>query len=280
MTHVWKICVAVAALATSAGAQGAPAQAAPTIAIDERLAAEAHLAVGDRVVLAPQAGGVGGDTFVVAAITRRSADPSEVARNVSRVRLHLGDLQRLLGTGDRVDRFAIATNGSAAQARALASINAVAFGFRAYPSATIAVRTSQTFRVLSRFQAAIGIITIVASAIFLLCILLLKVDERRRDIAALRLMGISRGSVVLTIVIEAALISLVGSALGAVVGWLGSLLINWHYQGVYQTPLMFSLVTPAIVSFAVVVSILLGIGVGLAAAARLVSRPPLALLGR
>ena len=44
---------------------------------------------------------------------------------------------------------------------------------------------------MSRFHRAIGVITIVASAIFLLCIMLLKVDERRRDVAALRLMGIS-----------------------------------------------------------------------------------------
>ena len=185
-----------------------------------------------------------------------------------------------LGVGDRVDRFAMATRGPAARQRALASINAVAFGFHAYPSAEIAVRTSKTFRVLNRFHAAIGVITIVASAIFLLCILLLKVDERRRDIAALRLMGISRTSVVVTIVIEAALISLVGSALGAVVGWLGSLAINWHYQDVYRTPLLFSLITPAILVFALALSIALGIGAGLAAGINLVRRPPLALLGR
>ena len=39
-------------------------------------------------------------------------------------------------------------------------------------------------------------ITIVASAIFLLCIMLLKVDERRRDVAALRLIGCSERTIV------------------------------------------------------------------------------------
>jgi len=114
----------------------------------------------------------------------------------------------------------------------------------------------------------------------LLCILLLKVDERRRDIAALRLMGVSRTSVIIMVVCEAALISLVGTAFGALVGWVGSLVINWHYQGVYQTPLTFSLVTPGILGFAAGLSILLGLGAGLTAATRLVRRPPLALLGR
>ena len=248
-----------------------------TIAIDERVAAAAHLKLGDRVVLAPEPGGVRGDTFVVAAITRRGADPSDVARNAYRVRLHLGDLQRLLGAGDKVSRFAVA---STAPNQTLTAINDVAFGFRAYPSADIAVRTSKTFRVLRRFHAAIGVITIVASAIFLLCILALKVDERRRDIAALRLMGVSQASVITMVVYEAALISLVGTALGAIVGWVGSLVINWHYQGVYQTPLTFSLVTPGILGFATALSIVLGLGAGLVAARRIVRRPPLALLGR
>ncbi|HTD61601.1 MAG TPA: FtsX-like permease family protein [Gemmatimonadaceae bacterium] len=271
-----RLSAVVAGFALVTAIVAAKAHAQSSIAIDERLAAAAHLGVGDRVVLTSEPD-VRGDTFVVGAITRRGADPSEVARDGYRVRLHLGDLQRLLGAGDRVSRFAVASTDPA---RTLARINSVAFGFRAYPSAEIAVRTSKTFRVLRRFHAAIGVITIVASAIFLLCILLLKVDERRRDIAALRLMGVSRTSVITMVVCEAALISLVGTAFGALVGWVGSLVINWHYQGVYQTPLTFSLVTPGILGFAAGLSILLGLGAGLAAATRLVRRPPLALLGR
>ena len=250
-----------------------------TIAIDERLAADARLRVGDRVVLSAASGGAG-DTVVVAAITRRGADPSEVARDEYRVRLHLDHLQALAGYGDRVDRFAVATTRPGATGRVLDDVNRVAFGFRAHRSADVAVGTSRTFQVVSRFHRAIGVITIVASAIFLLCILLLKVEERRRDVAALRLMGISRASVVRSIVLEALLVSLFGAALGTLVGWAGTLLINWHYQGVYRTPLTFALVTPDIVLFAVALSVALGVGAGLAAAVRLVRMPPLALFGR
>jgi len=46
-----------------------------TIAIDERLAADANLKVGDRVIVANAPGGAG-DTVVVAATTRCRADPS------------------------------------------------------------------------------------------------------------------------------------------------------------------------------------------------------------
>jgi putative ABC transport system permease protein len=253
--------------------------AAVPIAIDERLAADEHLRLGDRVVLAAEPDGAG-DTAIIVAITKRGADPSEVARHDYQIELHLTDLQRIGGYGDRVDKFALATRRPGDDTVVINRVNDVAFGFRAYRSADIAVRTSKTFQVVSRFHRAIAGITIVASAIFLLCILLLKVDERRRDVAALRLMGISRRSVVTSVVLEAALIALVGSALGALVGWIASGVINWHYRGLYRTPLAFSIVTPSILAQAIVLAIVLGVGAGLAAAVRLVRRPPLTLFGR
>jgi len=249
------------------------------IAIDQQLADDAGLRVGDRVALAGEPGATP-DSAVIVAITIQPADPSEVARREYRLHMHLADLQTLVGYGDRVDKFAIATRRPGDDTAVIGRIDDAAFGFRAWRSSDIAVRTSQTFRVVSRFHRAIGGITIVASTIFLLCILLLKVEERRRDVAALRLIGISRRSVVTSVVLEAGLIALVGSAFGTLVGWIGSLIINWHYRGVYRTPLAFSIVTPEIVVLAVGLSLVLGLGAGLAAALRLVRVPPLTLLGR
>jgi putative ABC transport system permease protein len=264
--------------ATIVVARGADT-AVRSIAIDERLAADAGLAVGDTVGIAPTPGAPA-ERVVVHAIVRRGADPSEIARAEYRVRMHLDDLQSLVGYGDRVDRFAVRTRGPEGTTRALEAINDAAFGFRAHSSDDIAVRTSKTFLVVSRFHDAIGVITIVASAIFLLCILLLKVEERRRDVAALRLMGISRRSVVRSVVLEAAIVALCGSVLGALVGWGASAIVNDHYQTVYRTPLVFSLVTPRIVLFAVALSVVLGLLAGWLAALRLVRTPPLVLFGR
>lgn len=254
-----------------------------TIAIDTRLAADAHLHVGDRVVIAGQPGDAAagrGDTVIVAAIVAPGTDPSDVARDEYDIRVHLTQLEQLTAATDRVDRFAMRTTGGAATDRTIAAVNDEAFGFHAYPSAEVAKRSSKTFEVVSRFHKAIALITIVASAIFLLCLLILRVDERRRDIAALRLIGISRRSVVATIVMEAALISVVGSAVGVVVGWLASFVINWHYRGVYRTHLIFARVTPDIVGMAVGLAVVLGLGAGLVASARLARMPPLALSGR
>ena len=91
-----------------------PAHRPPrTIAIDERLAADAGIKIGDRIVVANTPGATG-DTVVVAAITSRRADPSEVARAEYRALMHLDQLQSIVGYGDRVDRYAVATHGAAA----------------------------------------------------------------------------------------------------------------------------------------------------------------------
>ena len=267
----------IAAAPYALGAQLSPRPR--TIAIDSRLADDAGLRVGDVVVIAAEPGG-SGDTVRIGAITRPAADPSEIARKEYRVRMHLDQMQALTAIGDRVHRFAVATRGDAAEERAVAAIDAAAFGFRAHRSRDVAVETSTTFAVVSRFHRAIGIITIAASAIFLLCILLLKVDERRRDVAALRLMGISRATVVKSVVIEAAAVAVLGSIMGAGLGGLAAWLVNVHYQDVYRTPLRFAVVTPQVLAFALTLSLVLGAGAGALAALRLARAHPLALLGR
>jgi putative ABC transport system permease protein len=110
--------------------------------------------------------------------------------------------------------------------------------------------------------------------------MLLKVDERRRDVAALRLMGISARTIVRSVVLESALIAVSGSIAGVGIGGIVSAYVNWHYRRVYRTPLTFSLVTGEIVAIAVTLSLALGVGAGWLAAQRLVRRPPLSLFGR
>ena len=250
-----------------------------SIAIDERLATDARLRLGDTVMLTASPGAAG-DRAIVGAIIGRRADPAEIARGEYRVRLHLTQLQQLIGYGDRTDRFAVGTRGDSATGSAIVRINRTAFGFRAYRSRDIAIESSKTFAVVSQFHRAIGVITVVASAIFLLCIMLLKVEERRRDVAALRLMGISARTVMRSIVLEATAVAVLGSVAGVGVGAVASWIVNRHYQAVYRTPLRFSIITADVVIFAVALSVVLGIGAGWLATRRLVRTPPLALFGR
>jgi putative ABC transport system permease protein len=258
-----------------------PAPAAQTqgIAIERALAERFDLAVGDTVRL-----GASPDSLqrlaVVSAIYEPRPDPAEISRQALRVRLHLPDLADLLGAPDRVDRFGIGLAPGVSADSAVAVLNRAAFGFRAHPSATIASESSQTFKVVSRFHRAIAVITIVASAVFLLCIMLLKVEERRMDAAVMRFVGVRRRTIFGALVLEAALIAVLGSALGAGLAFLAGALTNAYYRRFFDTELIFSLITPRIVLFSVCLSLLLGLAAGAIAAWRLVRTRPMVLWGR
>lgn len=257
----------------------APARPPTEIALERGLAERLELAVGDTVRL-----GAAPESLdrlaVVAAIFEPRPDPAQLSRQGLRVRLHLPDLAALLDAPDRVDRFGLGLVPGVPADSAAAVLNRFAFGFRAHPSAAIASESSQTFRVVSRFHRAIGFITIVASAVFLLCIMLLKVEERRMDAAVMRFVGIRRRTIFGALVLEAALVAVLGSILGAGLAWLAGAATNSYYRRYFDTELIFSLITPRIVLFSVCLSLLLGLAAGAVAAWRLVRTPPMVLWGR
>jgi putative ABC transport system permease protein len=265
---------------TLAIAQGTvPSRQTPGIAIERAVAERLDLGIGDTVRL-----GAAPDSLsrlaVVTAIYEPRPDPAEISRGSLRVRLHLPDLAALLGAPDRVDRFGLGLVPGIAADSAAAVLNRSAFGFRAHPSAAIASESSQTFKVVSRFHRAIAVITIVASAVFLLCIMLLKVEERRMDAAVMRFVGVRRRTIFGALVLEAALIAVLGSVLGAGLALLAGAATNAYYREFFDTELIFSLITPRIVLFSVGLSLLLGIAAGALAAWRLVRTRPMVLWGR
>jgi putative ABC transport system permease protein len=257
-------------LALAAALQAPP----PEILVERRLAESVPLAPGDTVAVRALASDAAPRTFVVAGVFERPADPNRIARNEYEVRFHLPDLQGLLGARDRVDRFAVVLAPGASPDSAARWIEGMAFGTRAFGSAALAEETSATFRVVSRFHRAIGVVTILASAIFLLCVMVIRVDERKRDMGVLRLIGVSRNTVFRSIVLEAMGIALVGSAAGAALGGAISALVNAYYAAYYDTTLRFALVTPRIVALAALLGLGLGAAAGALAAWRVVNVAP------
>jgi putative ABC transport system permease protein len=251
----------------------------PAVAVERRLAQDLSLRVGDTVRL-----GTAPDSMrtlaTIGAIYEPRPDPAEITRDQRYVRLHLPDLAALLGTPDRVDRFGIGLVPGIPTESAVSALEQNAFGYRAYSSASIASGSSETFLVVSRFHRAIAVITIVASAVFLLCIMLLKVEERRVDAAVMRFVGVRRRTIFGALLLEAALVAVLGSAVGTGFALLAGAATNAYYRRFFDTALTFSLITPEIVLFSVALSLVLGIAAGAAAAWRLVHTPPMVLWGR
>ena len=249
------------------------------IAIERRFAETAHLRVGDTLRVSSAAMPVP-QLAHVAAIYDPKADPATVMRRDFHVRLHLGDLGRLLDQPDRVDRIGIVLRPGVDADSAAARLNRTAFGYDIFPSRVIAAQSSTTFVVVSRFHRAIAIISILASTVFLLCLMLLKVEERRRDVAVLRFTGISRRTVFVALVIEAAVIATAGSAIGVGLAALASSAVNAYYQHAFDTALIFSEFASGTVLFAVALSVMLGVVAGALAAWRMVRLDPVELWGR
>ena len=258
---------------------GALAAQLPAVAVERRLAQDLSLRVGDTVRL-----GAAPDSMrtlaTVGALYEPRPDPAEITRDERYVRLHLPDLAALLGAPDRVDRFGIGLAPGTPTDSAVAALEQNAFGYRAYSSASIASGSSQTFLVVSRFHRAIAVITIVASAVFLLCIMLLKVEERRMDAAVMRFVGVRRRTIFGALLVEAGLVAVVGSAVGTGLALIAGAATNAYYRRFFDTALTFSLITPEIVLFSVALSLVLGIAAGAAAAWRLVHTRAMVLWGR
>jgi putative ABC transport system permease protein len=255
-----------------------PAQV-PGIAVERRLAAQLGLSVGDTVRLGPTSDSLR-VVATVAAVFEPRPDPAEISRPIRRIRMHLADLAGLLGTPDRVDRFGVALRPGIQPDSAAVMLDRNALGYQAFSSRAIASGSSQTFRVVSRFHRAIAVISIVASAVFLLCIMLLKVEERRLDAAVMRFIGVRRRTIFGALVLESALVAVAGSAAGTALAVAAGAATNAYYRRFFDTPLTFSIITPKIVAFSVVLSLTLGLLAGAAAATRLVRTRPMVLWGR
>ena len=131
-----------------------------------------------------------------------------------------------------------------------------------------------TFRVVSRFHTAIAAITLVAGGVFVACIMVLKVQERRLPVAAARLGGIPRRFLFWWTVAEAALLSTLGGGVGAGVGIAASAQVNAYYQRYYDTTLELSRVTGGGVAEALALAVVLGMAAGVFAGVRMLASDP------
>lgn len=256
-------CIAVP---RTGSAQAAPPL--PDIWIADRTARALGLAAGDTLEAAADAALQGGRRFRIAGIYRPQADPFEIGFGRLGVRLHLPDLAALLGTADRVDRFVLRTRTPAGRDTLAADLNAAGLGFRAYTSAELAARSSSTFAVISQFHKAIGIVSLLAGLVFLAALLVLKFEEMRRELAVLRLVGVSRRTVLGAVTATAAAVALAGSVAGAGIGALAIALVNPLARHRYDTDLVFARWSLPVVSLAVGLSILLGLLAGIFIALR------------
>jgi FtsX-like permease family protein len=257
----------------------------PAILISRQLVESRHLRVGDVVRLSADPSGKDARPFRIAGVFEPTPDPMRFAQPRLEVRVHLPDMLAL--TADPSDP---------ATAEAIGSINvalkdpsdAHAFGREvAARLPTLIARPidapderTDTFVVIERFHLAIAIVTVVGSAVFLLALMVMLVDERRTTVGTLRLIGFTRRRILIQVLVEGALIAIIGAAAGVLFALATQDVFNRFFQWRYDTPLVFLRITPAVMWQSLALAVPLGIAASLVASWTILRQQILTLVRR
>jgi putative ABC transport system permease protein len=284
----FRILVAIFFVAVVTGSSRAAAQESTTVPpvadvlVSRQLAARAHLAVGDIVTLAGDPTGTRATQFRVAGIYEPTPDPLRFNVERLEVRLHLDDLAGI--AADREDASSADTL-SAVNVR-LADPAGTAFSRALSARAPFVVATrpggseSATFVVIDRFHRAIALVTVIGSTAFLLALMVIRAEERKETVGVLRLIGISRKTILAEVVVEGLVVAIAGAIFGVGFAALAQRGVNQFFQARYDTALIFMRITPAIAMRSILVALPVGVVAGTVASWLLLRRGTSALVRR
>ena len=260
----------------------------PTILVSRQLMEAERLTIGEMVRLSPESTGAVATDFRIVGQYEPTPDPMRLGVARHEVRLHLPDLIRMTAdpsdplTRESVDAINVAgpsTGAGGDPARAIARALAAQPGTLIEATRGDDAR-SATFVVLDRFHLAIAVVTVFASSLFLLALMLMLVDERRALVGILRLIGFTRQRVVLYVFAEGAVLAATGAVFGVGLSAVFEGAINRFFQWRYDTALVFVHITPAIALRSMAVAVPLGVAAAVASSWGLLRRDALALLRR
>jgi len=238
----------------------------PAILVTRQLAAVEGLRIGDVVTLAARPDGSSAKQFRIAGIYEPVADPTRLAAKRFEARLHLPDMLEL--KADAADPQST-ESVSAINVTLTDPQDATSFvreAAAAIPIPQLTVRTAQggdgsarLFVVLDRFHFAIAVVTVVASTMFLLALMVMLVEERRESVGILRLIGLRKGRILLQVFAEGLLIAVAGAAFGIVFAVTMQGVVNVFFQWRYDTSLIFVRITPHVAMRCILLAVPLGV---------------------
>jgi putative ABC transport system permease protein len=237
------------------------ADARPII-LEQSLANKLSLAEGDTVAIRLTGSRGGGRPFVVAGVFAPPPDPAGISRTSKSAWMRITDAEALSSRRDRVSRFILDAAPGVDLDSMVVALNTAQLGYTAYRSVDIARRSSQTFVVISNFHKAISFLSILAGSAFLAAIVLLQVQELRKSLGVLRVIGFSKARIYATVVGETVLLANLGATIGVLLALAVSRGVNAYYRRYFDTDLVFSSVTVSHVALAFGVATVVGVVVG------------------
>jgi putative ABC transport system permease protein len=242
---------------------------APGVMLSRQLAARARVSIGDTVTFASDPEGTRTVTLRVAGIYEPTPDPMRFTAQRLEAHMHLPDLLALVAdpadpaAREAVDTINVKLTDPGDAGRFAAELSARAPGVAATPTGR--ARDDDPFAVLDRFHVAISAVTVIGATAFLLALMVIRAEERRDTVAILRLIGISRQSLLTAVAIEGLLIAVIGAIFGVLTAFAAEGLVNRFFQARYDTALVFLRVTPSIALRSVAIALPLGLAAGIGA---------------
>jgi putative ABC transport system permease protein len=236
------------------------------------------------VTLAVDLAGTQGRPFRVTGVYEPTPDPMRFTADRLEARLHLPDLVDIVADpSDPASREAV--NGinvklAGAQDARQFAVDLATRAPGVVVRQTARARDDDPFVVLERFHVAISIVTMIAGTAFLLALMVIRAEERRETIGILRLVGISRRTLLICVAVEGLLVAAMGAAFGILLAYVSEGLVNRVFQARYDTALVFVRVTPSIAMRAIVVAAPLGVLAGIGASWTLLRREVLSIFHR
>ena len=268
--YVRLVLLALLAVVSIARAGDSPSNTRPTsVLLSRQLAARARVSIGDSVTIAIDPAGTRAITARVAGIYEPTPDPLRFTAQRLEAHVHLPDLLALVAdptdpaareSVDAINVKLIDPNDASRFASDLTMRSPAAI-----VTPTNRTRDDDPFAVLDRFHVAISIVTVVGATAFLLALMVIRAEERRETIAVMRLIGISRRSLITAVAVEGLLIAVVGALFGVAIAFAAEGLVNRFFQARYDTALVFLRITPSIAARSIAIALPLGLAAGIGA---------------
>ena len=260
--------LSVAAVVLSFAQPPARTDDVPTILVSRQLRESQGLSIGDVVSLSSDPAGAHPRQFRIVGEYEPIPDPMQLGAVRHEVRLHLPDLLEMTSkTGDplakeSVDAINVALANPVDRSAFARDVSTRIPGLVVRSTAADNKEGDERaapFIVLERFHLAIAIVTVIASSIFLLALMLMLVDERRETVGILRLIGFRRRRILLHVFAEGVAIAAAGALFGVVLSAAFQGGINRFFQWRYDTALVFVRITPGIALRSIVLAVPLGV---------------------
>ena len=277
------VCCSALLTGASVHAAGQSESGVADVLVSRQLAARLHLAVGNVITLAADPAGARAGRFRVAGVYEPTPDPMKFNVERLEVRLHLDDLIGVAAdpadpsSADTVSAINVRLDDPSAGAGFSRALSARA-------PFVVAGQTggseSATFVVIDRFHTAIAVVTVIGSTAFLLALMVIRAEERKETVGVLRLIGISRRTILAEVVVEGLVVAVAGAVFGVLFAWLAQRAVNLFFQSRYDTTLVFMRITRAIALRSIVVALPVGVVAGTVASWLLLRRGMTALVRR